>query len=154
MNVDQPYRVLIRKISSDTQRLNPLIVSDKSPEIKFNHNSLRFEYAAPFYEKENKTQYQTWMEGFDKGWSAWGKNTYKEYTNLSAGKYTFHVRAKNIYNKISEEAVYSFTILPPWYNTWWAYLLYALIFLFVGFLILNPSTPSKLTPFIDFTSSQ
>ena len=136
-NVDAPYQTLIHKISSDTLRLDPFVAANTTPEIKFDHNSLRFEYAAPFYEKENKTQYQTWMEGFDKGWSSWGKNTYKEYTNLSAGKYVFHVRAKNIYNKISKEAVYPFSILPPWYSTWWAYLLYALVFLFIGFLILR-----------------
>ncbi len=136
-NADAPYQVLISKISSDSMRLNPLAEASKSPEIKFDHNSLRFEYAAPFYEHETKTQYQTWLEGFDKGWSKWGNNTYKEYTNLSAGKYVFHVRAKNVYNKISKEAVYSFTILPPWYSTWWAYLLYGLVFLFIGFLILK-----------------
>ncbi len=136
-NVDAPYQTLIRKISSDTMRLDPVTSDEKPPEIKFDHNSLRFEYAAPFYEHEDKTQYQTWMEGFEMGWSQWGKNTYKEYTNLSAGKYVFHVRARNIYNKISKEAVYPFAILSPWYSSWWAYLLYVLIFLLLGFLILK-----------------
>ncbi len=137
-NVDLSYKTLIRNITAGKQKLNPdEIVGSKPPEIKFNQNSLRFEYAAPFYEQEDKIEYQTWLQGFEKTWSGWGKNTYKEYTNLSPGKYTFHVRAKNLYHKISEEAVYSFTILAPWYSTWWAYLLYALIFLLVGFLILK-----------------
>ncbi len=101
-NVDQSYKVLITGIAADKQQLNPALVADnKSPEIKHSSNSLRFEYAAPFYEQENKTQYQTWLEGFEKGWSDWGSNTYKEYTNLAAGKYTFHVRAKNLYHTIS-----------------------------------------------------
>ncbi|MDE3184794.1 MAG: GAF domain-containing protein [Bacteroidota bacterium] len=137
VNYDAPYKTIISKISSDTFRLNPTASSATPAEIKFNRSSLRFEYASPFYEQENKTQYQTWMEGFEKTWSKWGPNTYKEYTNLPAGKYVFHVRAKNVYDKISNEATYSFTILPPWYSTWWAYLLYALVFLLVGFLILK-----------------
>ncbi|MGN6249618.1 MAG: GAF domain-containing protein [Ginsengibacter sp.] len=137
VNYDAPYKTIISKISSDTFRLNPTASSAKPTEIKFNRSSLRFDYAAPFYEQENKTQYQTWMEGFEKSWSKWGQNTYKEYTNLPAGKYVFHVRARNIYDKISTEATYAFTVLPPWYSTWWAYLLYALVFLAIGYLILK-----------------
>lgn len=132
-NTDQQYKALIRSIASDTMRLNPYSIAGNKPaEIKFNHNSLRFDYAAPFYEREDKTEYQTWLEGFDKTWSDWAKNTYKEYTNLPDGKYTFHVRALNVYKTISQEATYQFIILPPWYRTWWAYLLYAL----AGILIL------------------
>ncbi|HEY5462264.1 MAG TPA: GAF domain-containing protein [Hanamia sp.] len=140
-DVDQPYKTLIRDITADKQRMNTdEVAGNKSPEIKFNQNSLRFEYAAPFYEQEDKTQYQTWLEGFEKNWSSWGKNTYKEYTNLSPGKYTFHVRAKNLYHKISEEAVYSFTILAPWYKTWWAYLIYALIGILIIYLFIKRRT--------------
>jgi signal transduction histidine kinase/CheY-like chemotaxis protein/uncharacterized protein YigA (DUF484 family) len=136
-NFDHPYKTLITGITSQNKSLNPFEnISAKLPEIKFKNNSLRFDYAAPFYQKEDKTEYQTWLEGYEKTWSDLGKNTYKEYTNLSPGNYTFHVRAKNIYNKISNEAVYSFTILEPWYATWWAYLLYALaaIFLIYSFI--------------------
>ncbi len=135
--VGESYKVLIRDITADKQELNPGLTAGKSPDIKHNSNSLRFDYAAPFLDQENKTQYQTWLEGFEKNWSDWGSNTYKEYTNLSAGKYTFHVRAKNVYHKISEEAVYSFTILPPWYSTWWAYLLYAACAAFTIYLLVN-----------------
>ncbi len=140
-DVAQSYKTLIRGITADKNMLNPdEIVGNQPPEIRFSQNSLRFDYAAPFYDQEGNTEYQTWLEGFEKTWSALGKNTYKEYTNLSPGKYTFHVRAKNLYHKISEEAVYSFTILSPWYRTWWAYFLYALVFLLVGFLILRSRT--------------
>ena len=38
------------------------------------------------------------------------------------------MRAKNIYEHVSQEAVYSFTILPPWWRTWWAYGGYAVLF--------------------------
>jgi len=138
---DQPYKTLIRKIAVAQKEVDPNeTAGTKPPEIKFKNNSLRFEYAAPFFEEEDKTQYQTWLEGFEKGWSDWGKNTYKEYTNLSAGNYVFHVRAKNIYNKLSKEAVYSFTILAPWYATWWAYLLYAMLAVLLIYLFLKYRT--------------
>ncbi|HEX4373950.1 MAG TPA: response regulator, partial [Puia sp.] len=75
-----------------------------------------------------------------KDWSNWGSNSYKEYTNLSEGKYTFHVRAKNVYNQISDEAIYTLTIEPPAMRTWWAYLLYALLALAVISLIIRYRT--------------
>lgn len=132
---------MVREITAGKKNVDPdEIAGSETPEIKFNRNSLRFDYAAPYFEHEELLRYQTWLEGFEKTWSDFGKNTYKEYTNLSPGKYTFHVRAKNLYGKISEEAVYSFTILPPWYKTWWAYLLYAIAFLLIGFLILKRRT--------------
>jgi signal transduction histidine kinase/CheY-like chemotaxis protein/ligand-binding sensor domain-containing protein len=137
-NVDQTYKALIRNITADKQQLNPNTpAGSKTPEIKFNKNSLRFEYASPFYEQEDQTQYQTWLEGFEKNRGDWGENTYKEYTNLAPGTYTFHVRAKNLYHKISEEAVYSFTILAPWYRNWWAYLLYAIVAIFIIYTFIN-----------------
>ncbi|MCL4709597.1 hypothetical protein KJ068_30985, partial [bacterium] len=47
---------------------------------------------------------------------------------MPEGDYHFRVRAKNIYEHVSQEAVYSFTILPPWWRTWWAYGGYAVLF--------------------------
>jgi DNA-binding CsgD family transcriptional regulator len=51
----------------------------------------------------------------------------KEYTNLHEGDYVFKVKAKNIYNRESLEAVYKFSVLPPWYRTYWSYAIYLTI---------------------------
>jgi K+-sensing histidine kinase KdpD/CheY-like chemotaxis protein len=130
---DLPYSTVIRQVVAGK---NSLVLedstSDKSVTIAYKNNSVRFEYAAPFFEREDKTRYQTWLEGFEKDWSDFDNNYYKEYTNLPAGNYHFHVRAINIYQKLSNEAVYNFSVHPPWYATWWAYLLYA--FVIAGFL--------------------
>ncbi len=131
------FGILLRHITAGGNVFNPDPGADQAPEISYRNNVLRFEYAAPFFDQEDKTQYQTWLEGFEKNWSAWDKNSYKEYTNLSAGKYRFHVRAVNIYRDQSDELVYEFVILPPWYATWWAYTLYALIFLFGVYLLIK-----------------
>ncbi len=127
-NYGESYKTLLRHITAGQETLN-LSLSDNAGDgvnIPYKNNTLRFEYAAPFFEQEEKTKYETWLEGFDTGWSGWDNNSYKEYTNLPAGNYVFHVRAKNIYGKISEEANYYYTVSPPWSATWWAYLLYVL----------------------------
>jgi signal transduction histidine kinase/DNA-binding response OmpR family regulator len=95
--------------------------------VSFSHkwNTVRFQFSAPFFKMENETLFSTWLEGRDKSWSEWNKQNYREFGNLPAGTYTFRVKAKNIYDTESQEASYSFIVLPPWYATWWAYLLYA-----------------------------
>lgn len=126
-NYDLPFKTVLRHITAGKEVLSTMEGARQEPRLSFARNTLRFDFTAPFYEQEDKTQYQTWLEGFEPGWSDWDNNHYKEYTNLPNGDYRFHVRARNIYNKVSEEAVYRFGVLPPWYRTWWAYLLYALL---------------------------
>ena len=94
--------------------------------IAYADNALRFEYAAPTFDNSAATRYQYYLEGFEESWSAWTAETKKEYTNLHEGAYRFHVRAKNVYERVSDEDVFDFKILPPWYRTWWAYGIYAL----------------------------
>jgi K+-sensing histidine kinase KdpD/CheY-like chemotaxis protein len=123
----QSYKTIITSVVNDKNHLNPVNdLNGELPEISYRNNTLRFDFAAPFFEQEKQTQYQTWLEGFENEWSEFGTNHYKEYTNLPSGQYTFHVRAKNVYNKLSEESIFSISVTPPWYATWWAYLLYAL----------------------------
>src|SRR5579871_2312879 len=98
------------------------------PKIDYKNNSVKFSYSATSYESKNSNQFKIFLEGFDKGWSAWSTETVKNYTNLPPGKYSFRVTAKNALGMASSEGVYSFEILPPWYRTWWAYCLYALAF--------------------------
>lgn len=123
-----PYHTYIRHILAGSSRLNILQDITEDPlAIEFSSNSLRFEYAAPFFEREDKTRYQTWLEGFEKNWSEFDNNNYKEFTNLPPGTYTFHAKAINIFGQESEEALFKFEISSPWYRTWWAYLLYVLL---------------------------
>ena len=137
-NFDSSFKTILTHIEAGKEALNVDIAGNQKPvSISYKNNTLRFEYAAPFYEQEEKTQYQTWLEGFEKNWTDFDNNYYKEYTNLPPGEYHFHVRAKNVYDKLSSESVYSFSILPPWYRTWWAYLLYALAAILIIYFIIN-----------------
>ena len=136
------FKTLLRHVTAGKDILNPDPVSaDKNKvTVSFKNNTLRFEYAAPFFEQEDKTVYQTWLEGFEETWSGYDNNYYKEYTNLPAGKYHFHVRAKNVYQKISEASIYPFTVKPAWYASWWAYLLYAIAALAVVYIVVRNRT--------------
>ncbi len=95
--------------------------------FKYKYNKIHFEFASPAYESKDRLLFQSFLEGFEKNWSSWGENNFKEYTNLPEGEYVFRVRARNIYGKTSNEATYRFNILPPFYRKWYAWIVYLLV---------------------------
>ncbi len=107
------------------------------PELDFKNNKLIFEWAAPFFEKETEIEYCFRLVGESDKWSKWSKKADTRFTNLYEGDYTFEVKAKNIYNTESSIAQYSFTILPPWYRTIWAYILFLIAGVFAIILIIK-----------------
>ncbi len=126
-----PFSALIRRVTvADDSALycgSEAASGPAVPTVPYAHNTLRFEFAAPSYDNPGENQFQSMLEGFDDHWSAWSKETKRDYTNLPFGDHRFRVRAQNIYQHVSEEAVYAFKILPPWYRAWWAYVIYGLI---------------------------
>ncbi|BFI96726.1 MAG: hypothetical protein RSP_22360 [Rhodanobacter sp.] len=125
--VDARLRTLLRGVFGQDDRVpfagNP--AGTGAPEIPWNQNSIRFEFALPSYAHADTNRYQTWLQGLDRGWSPWREDAYREYTNLPDGLYRFHVRGRNLYGQEGREAVFDFRVLPPWYRTTWAWLLWA-----------------------------
>jgi DNA-binding CsgD family transcriptional regulator len=95
-------------------------------------NSLHFGYSTTLFGQQSNIEYSYFLKGFDKGWSNWSSRPEKEYTNLPPGNYVFQVKARNNLGNESTASTYSFTILPPWYQTFFAYLVYFLML--IGFL--------------------
>ena len=129
------FKTLIRRvtIASDSivydgnQSIDRNPADSSGPAVSYRYNAMRFYYSVPFYSSPKTNEFRSWLEGFDKGWSVWKRETSREYTNLPAGRYRFHVQAKNIFNQESQEAIYTFTILHPWYSAWWAYIAYIIV---------------------------
>lgn len=64
------------------------------------------------------------MDGVDVAWSRKAHLSKVLYERLPAGSYSFRIRSVDVGGNISKDTVLHFKILPPWYNTSWAYLLY------------------------------
>lgn len=118
---------LIHKLKTKGQ--NRLL--EKDLFLPYSDNDLQFQFALPNMIDPTQTEYQFWLKGFDPDWSSWSQTATKEYTNLPEGDYTFLVRAKDSNGLIHKTDTYAFTIRPPWYRTWWAYLSFGLIALLV-----------------------
>ncbi len=103
-------------------------------ELEFEHNNVKFYFAAPFFDEEQATEYSYFLEGQDQKWSNWSKITTREYMNLPKGNYTFRVKARNIYGNISKEAVFVFKVKTPWHEQWWTYAAELFLFLLLLFV--------------------
>ena len=94
---------------------------DMIPAMGHQWNSFHIEFSSPLFEQQSNIEYSYYLKGFDTDWSEWSKKAEKDYTNLPAGTYTFQVKARNNLGNESAVNTYSFTVLPPWYQTAWAY---------------------------------
>ncbi|MDX9929962.1 MAG: SpoIIE family protein phosphatase [Bacteroidales bacterium] len=103
--------------------------------IRYSSNSLRFDFAAPYFEFGDKMLFSCFLEGYDPDWIEWEKRNFREYTNLHEGSYTFRVRALNVYGRESLEASWDFTIMPPWHRTTSAFIIYAILLLLLTWSI-------------------
>ncbi len=104
--------------------------------LSYNQKDLSFEFVALHYLRSENNQYSWKLENYDKNWTTPSKERRAAYTNLSPGTYTFHVKASNADGVWNEEgASITVVINSPWWQTWWAYLMYALIALLIGLKI-------------------
>ena len=101
----------------------------KLPQVKHGWKALHFEFSSSLYGNESNLEYSYRLKGFDDNWCNWTNQTEKEYTNLPSGDYTFEVKVRNNLGQESEMASYTFKILPPWYLTIWAKILYFIAFI-------------------------
>jgi signal transduction histidine kinase/ligand-binding sensor domain-containing protein len=111
---------------SDKPKDSAIVVDGvKQYKFSYNENRITFNYVGLYYKDPLGTQYACKLDGYDKNWVQAGTQRTVTYTNLSPDTYTFHVKAMNSDGVWSKDESISFTITPPWWQTWLAYLLYA-----------------------------
>ncbi len=123
------YVVLSNDSIVALNNINPKLV------LPYEYNGVIFYFSAPFFSPYGKIKYRYFLEGFDKKWSALTPTNFTKYTNLPPGDYIFRVKAVNVYKDESEEATFRFTVLPPWYMTWWAYMIYVILFIIIVIVV-------------------
>lgn len=95
-------------------------------QLSHNQNTLTIFFSNFQYANTAASSYQFYLEGADKTWRQPTGLNHAEYSNLPPGTYTFHLRS--MYGKgWGNEVTTRFIIAQPWYNSWWAWILYLLI---------------------------
>ena len=96
--------------------------------LPYYENYISFHFTSNNRLDREYTRYRYILEGIDKNWSASIERPYSEhYRDLSPGEYVFRVASKGSGGKWSSPGSFSFTINPPWWKTWWAYISYAVL---------------------------
>jgi len=105
-------------------------------ELSHNQNNLSFQLSAPTYIDEKQTRFSYLLEGIgNKNWSTPSTDASINFVNLPAGEYTLRAKAIFLHGLYPDiESSYSFTILPPWWQTWWFKLLVSIVVLGLALL--------------------
>ena len=100
-------------------------------EIRLRHkeNIFSIEFASLGYIPNATNKYAYMLEGFNPSWLITdGKIRKATYTNLDAGEYTFKVKAADADGEwYDQQATLKIVVLPPWWKTPVAYVLYVLL---------------------------
>ncbi|MBQ8500910.1 MAG: transcriptional regulator [Bacteroides sp.] len=120
----QIRRVYLKGLQDSLVYGRSFLPNDSRLKIPYKHNSIRIEYGVNNYDKSVPAFYSCRLDGpVSEPWSRLAEETRKEYTLLPEGKYTFYVRTGTGGEEMLTTS-FSFEVLPPWYRTWWSYLLY------------------------------
>lgn len=120
-------------INSDSVITFPAGSKDTSHKTKqlvldFRKNNISF-----LVSHSDSLEYQFFLKGFDRRWTLWGESCSRDYTNLPAGSYTLLVRCRQGDNIIAEKPLFSFRVLPLWYFSRMAKIIYLVILLLIIF---------------------
>lgn len=91
----------------------PIILRSDQKKIEISYSALNIR--AP-----KKTEFRVRLEGIDEDWNYVGDRTTMYYDYLPNGKYTLEVSAidpSGVWSNKTDSI--SFTVLPPFYKTWW-----------------------------------
>ena len=116
------------KVFDEPRRFEENLNSIQQINLKHNENFFSFDFSALEFFNPEKNQFAYILEGFNKDWIYLNNNTTANFTNVGAGNYTLKVKAANSHGIWNEEGLQlKIKILPPWWKTIWAYLLYAIL---------------------------
>jgi ligand-binding sensor domain-containing protein/signal transduction histidine kinase/CheY-like chemotaxis protein len=130
--------VVIEAIIADNRNIQSsrsgFYSTQKELHLPVGSEQVDIHYSAPSLLIPNRVQFKYQLEGYDKEWRSVGTRRTAYYTKIPPGDYTFRVIACNddgIWNKTG--ASVSLYQEPFFHQTWWFYLLGAVVIAFAAF---------------------
>lgn len=110
----------------------------KNLVLPYNKNNITFEFVAASLMLPENVRYKVMLEGLDKKWSPARSKNEAEYPSLAPGTYTFRVIACNNDGVWADEALsFTFTINPPFWQTWWFYTIAIILILVIIYFVIK-----------------
>lgn len=124
-------------LRSDSDILKKSILYTDEITLPHDRSSISIDFAALSFISPEMTTYRYMMKGLGSEWTEIKPNRKIYFTSLSPGKYVFKIKAGINGNWGKEEKQLIINILPPWWASTWAYILYALIAIGIGYYLLR-----------------
>lgn len=103
-------------------------------EVPYNFNTVTIYFSVNDAFSSNR-YFQYMLQDVDREWSAPQKINKASYARLPKGKYVFLIRTVDDMGNYSETVSYHFEVLPPWYQTFWAYIFYIVLIVFTLYMV-------------------
>ncbi|MBN2521226.1 MAG: response regulator [Bacteroidales bacterium] len=115
-------------ITTKTAPLNKQLNETDTLILNYKQTSFSIDFVALNYTRPGQNQFAYMLEGYDDDWNYIGTKTTANYTKVNPGKYTFKVKGSNNDGLWNEKPTsLKIIIKPPYWKTWWAYILYTFI---------------------------
>ncbi len=115
------------KVLNEDRELAQSLEYARKIDLSYQDYFFSFEFTALHLAAPERNRYAYKMEGFDRDW-IYTNRRFANYTNLDPGTYVFKVKASNndgVWN--DKELAIIIDIAPPFWKTWWFYLLIAIM---------------------------
>lgn len=118
--------------------------TNETPRLPYGRNSLNFRFFAGSYASRRVPAYEFRLNRRGDDWTALANGSVINFHQLREGDYRLDVRLSDSHGPISEPLSIGFTILPPWYRTWYAYVLCAAAALAAIWILVRSSNQRAL----------
>jgi class 3 adenylate cyclase len=108
---------------------------EPNQEIRFSKDKICFNLADTRYQSGPAPLYRYKLTHYQDDWSEWTRNRTIVFEGLWERRYQFQAQSVTSFGRISEPVSCHFTVTPPFYRKWYAYLFYLTILLAISFLI-------------------
>lgn len=118
-------------------QLKTSILESKEVHFAYHNKVITIDYVGLGFVNPDKIKFKHRLVGFSDDWIETDARS-ATFTNLDPGDYTFEVMAANhagVWNPNADRLV--LTIPPPPWRTWWAYTIYAALFLLMIYLVIR-----------------
>lgn len=132
----------VENLSSDEEEPLRYIIYDMllggEVQLSYNHNSFTITFESINYRFQRDIAYQYMLDGYEKYWSEPSTNGMVRYTNVAPGPYQLKVRSlRRSDGKVISEQTLVVRVLQPWWNSWWAWMLYISIIGIIFYFVLR-----------------
>lgn len=135
------FKVFNQVITPDPKNENHILKNDINEtdtiELSYSQKSITLEFAAINFSVPEKIRYAVMLEGFTKNWDIKDyQQRYTTFTNLKPGTYTLKIKSTDLDGIwIDQPRTLVLIVRPPFWQTWWAFVIYTLIISLIVYYI-------------------